>query len=462
VSAQTLLQLIVNGIMVGGVYGLMSLGINLVWGVMGVVNLAHGDLIMVGGFLTFGLFTHHHVNPLLALPAAVAMGLAIGGLTQRFLLGAVPQDRGAVKTSLLMTFGVSYMLINAAQWLWGNEFQTVMYLPGSWRVAGLDFAKSRTIAFATAAAISGLLWAFLRFTFLGRAIRAISQSQDGASVCGIDIPRTRVVSFGLGAALAAAAGALLFGIEQYVLAASNRQASELEHRIRYGSPRAAVLLGRQWTAGREGDIYHYQFFDPRRGELRGFWRYQFDSREWRLAGLLYAATARVEPGAPDPARGTVHWMCRDGWMRRLRPDGGADYSAFTAAAIDMEPADYFGNEPPDAASMTVAELRQYIDSMQASGLNVRRQEVDLHRKLAFPLVTVVMTLLAVPFAVMTGRRGALYAVGVGIVLAIAYWMAASAFGAFGAAGLIPPALAAWAPNLLFGAGAAWLLLTVRT
>jgi branched-chain amino acid transport system permease protein len=212
VSAQTLLQLIVNGIMVGGVYGLMSLGINLVWGVMGVVNLAHGDLIMVGGFLTFGLFTHHHVNPLLALPAAVAMGLAIGGLTQRFLLGAVPQDRGVVKTSLLMTFGVSYMLINAAQLLWGNEFQTVMYLPGSWRVAGLDFAKSRTIAFVTAAAISGLLWAFLRFTFLGRAIRAISQSQDGASVCGIDIPRTRVVSFGLGAALAAAAGALLVTI----------------------------------------------------------------------------------------------------------------------------------------------------------------------------------------------------------------------------------------------------------
>ena len=185
------LQLVVNGIMLGGVYGLMSLGINLVWGVMGVVNLAHGDFIVAAGFLTFWLFTR------------------FGILTQKFLLGRVPQDRGAVKTSLLMTFGVSYMLIYAAQLLFGNEFQTVMFLPGSWRMLGLDFAKSRALAFFVAAAISLLLWGFLRFTFTGRAIRAVSQNPEGASVCGIDIARTRVVSFGLGSALAAAAGALL-------------------------------------------------------------------------------------------------------------------------------------------------------------------------------------------------------------------------------------------------------------
>lgn len=211
-SAQIFLQLVVNGVMVGGVYGLMSLGINLVWGVMGVVNLAHGDLIIASGFLTFWLFGHLHLDPLLALPAGVAMGFVIGALTQRFLLGAVPPDRGAVKTSLLMTFGVSYMLINAAQLLWGNEFQTVMHLPGSWSVAGLDFAKTRTVAFVVAALLSALLWAFMRFTFLGRAIRAVSQNQDGASACGIDIPRTRVFSFGLGAALAGAAGVLLVTI----------------------------------------------------------------------------------------------------------------------------------------------------------------------------------------------------------------------------------------------------------
>jgi branched-chain amino acid transport system permease protein len=208
-TSRIFLQLIVNGIMVGGVYGLMSLGINLVCGVMGVVNLAHGDVIIAAGFLTFWLFTRFHLNPLLAFPLAVAMGFAIGFLVQKLILGRVPQDRGAMKTSLLMTFGVSYMLINAAQLLFGNEFQTVMFLPGSWHLAGLDFARSRTLAFAMAAVVSLVLWAFLRFTFTGRAIRAVSQNADGASVCGIDIPRVRILSFGLGSALAGAAGALL-------------------------------------------------------------------------------------------------------------------------------------------------------------------------------------------------------------------------------------------------------------
>jgi branched-chain amino acid transport system permease protein len=209
VDARTFLQLLVNGTMVGGVYGLMSLGINLVWGVMGVVNLAHGDVIMAGGFLAFWLFTRFGVNPLVALPVGIAAGLVLGVVVQKLLLGRVPPDRGAVKTSLLMTFGVSYVIINGAQLLWGNEFQTVMFLGGSWSLAGLDFAKTRVVAFAAAGLISLLLWAFLQYTFTGRAVRAVSQQADGALVCGVDIPRIRVLTFGLGSALAAAAGVLL-------------------------------------------------------------------------------------------------------------------------------------------------------------------------------------------------------------------------------------------------------------
>ena len=95
-TPRILLQLIVNGIMLGGVYGLMSLGINLVWGVMGVVNLAHGDVIIAAGFVTFWLFTRLGVNPLLALPVSIAMGFTIGLCVQKFLLARVPQDRGAV------------------------------------------------------------------------------------------------------------------------------------------------------------------------------------------------------------------------------------------------------------------------------------------------------------------------------------------------------------------------------
>jgi lipopolysaccharide export LptBFGC system permease protein LptF len=88
--------------------------------------------------------------------------------------------------------------------------------------------------------------------------------------------------------------------------------------------------------------------------------------------------------------------------------------------------------------------------------------VALQRKLAYPLVPIIMTLIAVPFAVTTGKRGAMYGIGVGIVLALVYWTMISVFAALGAAGIVPPTLAAWAPNLIFGAAAAYLLLTVRT
>jgi len=203
------LQLVINGLLVGGVYGLMSLGINLVWGVMGVINLAHGDLIMAAGFLVFSLFSRWHMNPMLLLPVGMAMTFLVGMLSQRFLLGRLPQDRGAIKTSLLMTFGISYVVINTAQLLWGNEFQTVTFFSGSWSMGELEFAKARTVAFLAASAITAALWLFLHGTRYGRAIRAVSQNRDGAAVCGVDQGRVQVASFGLGAGLAGAAGVLL-------------------------------------------------------------------------------------------------------------------------------------------------------------------------------------------------------------------------------------------------------------
>jgi lipopolysaccharide export LptBFGC system permease protein LptF len=112
--------------------------------------------------------------------------------------------------------------------------------------------------------------------------------------------------------------------------------------------------------------------------------------------------------------------------------------------------------------MTYRELKHYIGELEASGYHVTPYIVQLQRKVAFPFVTLIMTLLAVPFAVKTGRSGAIYGVGVGIVLALVYWTMLSIFGAMGAGGWLSPMLAAWAPNILFGAAAAYLLLTVRT
>ena len=130
--------------------------------------------------------------------------------------------------------------------------------------------------------------------------------------------------------------------------------------------------------------------------------------------------------------------------------------------MGIESTAYFTTQQPDERFMSYSQLRDYTERLRGSGFDVSAQLVALERKLSFPFVTIVMTLLAVPFAVTTGRHGAMYGIGVGIVLAITYWVAISVFAALGTGGLVNPALAAWAPNLLFGAGAGYLLLTVRT
>jgi lipopolysaccharide export system permease protein len=276
--------------------------------------------------------------------------------------------------------------------------------------------------------------------------------------CGISLYRVALPLL----AMAAASSVLLFGLEEYVTASSNRRAADLEHQIRTGRSLTVNVLNRRWTTGRNGDIYHYDLFDPRRGELRNLWRYQFDQKDWRLTRITYVSSARFDPASMAPGAAVGLWKCQQGWVRLVKPDGAADYSPFATSTLLMEPVDYFGTEPADAASMTFTDLRDYINSVRGSGVNVLQQLVDLNRKISFPFVTIVMSLLAVPFAVSTGRRGALYGIGVGIVFAIVYWTANNLFGVAGAAGLVAPALAAWAPNLLFGAAAAYLMLTVRT
>ncbi len=276
--------------------------------------------------------------------------------------------------------------------------------------------------------------------------------------CGISLYRAAVPLLGL----AAVSSVLLFAIDEYALAPSNRQADDLEHQIRHGRPRVVSELSRRWTSGKNGDIYHYDVFDPRRRELHGFWRFEFDQKAWRLSRITYMASARFDEASADAGATVARWRGGAGWTRVIEPGGASQYSTFTSREFRMEPADYFGTESPDAMSMRYGDLRDYIDSMRGSGLNMLQQLVELHRKVAFPFVTVVMTLLAVPFAVMTGRRGTLYGIGVGIVLAMVYWTANNVFGVVGSLGIVSPMLAAWAPNLLFGAGAAWLILTVRT
>ena len=266
--------------------------------------------------------------------------------------------------------------------------------------------------------------------------------------CGISLYRAAVPVI----AWSLVFSALIFSLEQRLLARANRRAEVLDAQIRGRAPRIFDAMNRRWVVSRGGEVYHFRFFDPDRDHLAGLTIYTPRTDTWALATMTYADRAQYPPG----------WRAASGWVQDFTVDP-TRWTPFTDRRLpDLEPPDYFETEQPLAEMMTVGQLRRYVQELSASGLNVTTQAVELQRKLAFPFVTFVMTLLAVPFGVSMGRRGTLYGIGVGIVLALSYWILSSVFVAIGKGGLLDPVLAGWAPNIIVLGIACYLFLTVKT
>jgi LPS export ABC transporter permease LptG/LPS export ABC transporter permease LptF len=272
--------------------------------------------------------------------------------------------------------------------------------------------------------------------------------------CGISLYRVALPLM----LLAAGASGVLFLLEEHVLAHSNRRAETINNVIRGRPPRTFDMLNRRWIVARSGDIFHYLYYDREKKELNHVSVYEFDAKSGDLARRSFVHHAVATSDSEGTWRGEQGWAYALGRSR----DPIRAFQQFRQRALKLEPPDYFITEQPDADRMSYSQLSGYVRELQASGFNVTPYLVALQRKLAFPCVTLIMTLIAVPFAITTGRRGAMYGVGAGIVLAITYWTTISLFAALGSGGLMPAVLAAWAPNLIFGAVAAYLLLTVRT
>ena len=290
--------------------------------------------------------------------------------------------------------------------------------------------------------ISALLSVLVTFGLLSR-----NSELTVMKACGVSLYRASLAVV----LLSLVFSATIFGLEQRVLARSNRKAEVIDAKIRGRTPRVFDAMNRQWVVGREGAIYHYLDFNPERKELAALTIYQPRTDKWDLATATSAETAHYSRG----------------WVgRRVRiGDFTAATQKWTESAehpLALEPPDYFESEQPIAEMMTVVQLRKYVNELAASGVNVSHLSVELQHKFAFPFVTLVMTLLAIPFGVSTGRRGALYAIGLGIVLALGYWIVTSLFVALGKSGLLTPILAAWTPNIVVLGAAAYVFLTVKT
>lgn len=203
----TLLQVVLNGILLGGVYALFAAGLNMIVGVMRVINLAHGELMMLGAYTTFWLFSLAHVNPLLSIPASAGLMLVVGMALQRFTVERVVKQQPLL-SSLLLTFGLSTLFLGMALNVFKGDERAIPFLSGSLPVAGLLISSVRLVAFAIAVLLTSATFLFLRYSTFGKTIRATSQQPDAAQACGIDVRRVRAVTFGIGSALAAVAGSL--------------------------------------------------------------------------------------------------------------------------------------------------------------------------------------------------------------------------------------------------------------
>ncbi len=204
-----LLQSLVDGILIGGIYGLIGIGLTMIFGVMKIINFAQGALMMVGMYVTYWLFSAFGLNPYLSLPFSAIALFILGSLIQRGVLDRVLD--APEHNQLLVTMGLMMIIENAALVLFSPDFRTVKVenLSGVFSLGPVTFEKTKLIAFIFAIILTLILYWFLQKTYLGKAIRGVSIDRDGAALSGIQVKRVNMVTFGIGAALAAIAGTLI-------------------------------------------------------------------------------------------------------------------------------------------------------------------------------------------------------------------------------------------------------------
>lgn len=202
------IQILINGILKGGLYGLMALGMSLIWGVMNIINIAHGAFIMIGAYITFLLFHYAGIDPFVSLIFSASIMFLIGYTIQRGIINLV--IRAEIFITLILAFGIEIFINNAALMIFSADVRKVKvsYGASNFNLFGATIPNVRLIAFLLAVLITIILYFFMSRTKSGRAIRATSQDLDGAVLSGVKVSRVYAITFGIGTALAGTAGTL--------------------------------------------------------------------------------------------------------------------------------------------------------------------------------------------------------------------------------------------------------------
>lgn len=242
-----------------------------------------------------------------------------------------------------------------------------------------------------------------------------------------------------------------------VLPASNQRVAQLKDRIRgQVTARTYRRVDRQWLFGRGPYIFNYLYYDQARDQISDFHVFGFDD-EHLLSHRLFARQARWDPN-------DQRWVLDDGWARTFEGPLESGFQPFTEPVLSpyREPPEYFGTEVKRPEQMHYGELRRYVEELKHSGQRVPDLEVDLYDKIARPALALIMALVALPFAFRLGRRGALYGIGLSLVLGMVLLGVFAFFSTLGEVGTLPPIVAVWAPSLIFAALSTYLFLGVRT
>ncbi len=256
---------------------------------------------------------------------------------------------------------------------------------------------------------------------------------------------------------AAIMAAALFLADQFYLPHTNKRQEALHNQIKGKPPQTYLRPDRKWIFGQNNDIYYYQFFDTDRDQFGNVTVFQLDRASFAITRRIHAERARWNDNLN-------RWVYEQGWDRSLNVSAIANYRPFEVATFPELPEtpSYFKKEVKQYTEMNYEELRRYIRDLQQSGFDVVRLRVQLHKKLSYPLITLIMAVLAVPFSLSTGKRGAITGVAVAVGIAVFYTVVSRWFEAMGDLSQLPPAVAAWSPDLIFMLVGGYLILKVPT
>jgi branched-chain amino acid transport system permease protein len=223
VQTEVLLQTLISGLLLGGLYALIGIGMTIIMGVMKIINLAHGELMMVGMYIAFVLFSFFHIDPYLSVFIAAPALFLLGVVIQKFLINPVLKVESILpENQVILTVGIGMVLANIATIIFKSDYRQTpvdystkaWYLRDIWKNAPIELSLSMpwSVSFVIAVLITISLWFFLTRTDTGKSIRATAQDHDAALLMGVNVDRMRVITFGLGSSLVGAAGCLFIPI----------------------------------------------------------------------------------------------------------------------------------------------------------------------------------------------------------------------------------------------------------